>query len=204
MKIHTCAQLSEEWWALHRNRVTGSSMNKILTPAKRQPSAQQKGLICAMIGQTLSPYPMGDGDGYVSKAMQEGMRREPEARAWYALEMGVDVTRVGFLESDCGRFGVSPDAIMPTLQGGLELKNPTPEVHAEYLIDGVLPLEYMGQCHGSLIVTGYDWWDFVSYCHGFEPFRIRVVPDDYTAALKAELERFWVRYLEALAKVRSR
>lgn len=203
MNIHPCEQGSPEWFELHRGRVSGSQMNKIITPAKRQPSASQKGLICAMIGQVMSPYPMGDGDGYMTKAMAEGKRREPEARNWYALEMEVDVEQVGFITSDCGRFGVSPDGLMPSLRGGLELKNPSPEVHAEYLMDGVLPLDHQGQCHAALIVTGFDWWDFVSYCHGMAPFRVRVTPNDFTKALQEELERFWAKFQASLKKVKG-
>ncbi len=204
MKIHKCDQLSAEWFELHRGRVTGSMMNKILTPAKRKPSEQQKKLIAVMIGQLLSPYPLGDGDGYISRAMQEGIRREPEARAWYSLEMDCEVERVGFIESDCGRFGISPDALMPSVRGGLELKNPSPEVHAEWLIDGELPLEHAAQCHAGLIVTKYDFWDFVSYCHGMQALRIRVTRDDFTDALEKELENFWTRFQAALEKVRAK
>lgn len=203
MKIHHYPQLSPDWWEAHRGKITGSAMNRILTPAKRKPSEQQKGLIYELIGQIMSPYPMGDGDGYVSKAMREGIMREPEARSWYALECNLEVQRVGFIESDCGRYGCSPDGLVGE-EGGLELKCPTPPVHAEYLIEGTLPLAYMGQVHGSLIVTKRPWWDFVSYCHGMDPFRLRVTRDSFTDALEAELENFWVKLQAALEKVRAK
>lgn len=202
MKVYGVPQLSPEWWELHRGRVTGSSMNQILTPKQKKPSAQQKGLILELIGQVLGQEKMGDHDGYVSNAMLNGIKREPEARNWYALECGLDVLQVGFIESDCGRFGVSPDGLVGE-EGGLELKCPMPKTHAEYLLDGVLPADYAGQVHGSLIVTGRKWWDFVSYCHGMEPFKIRVEPDGFTTALADELERFWEKYQAALAKVRG-
>lgn len=202
MKIYECDQLSDEWFELHRGKVTGSQMGRILTPARRKPSEQQRGLMYELIGQVCSPYPIRDEDGYMSRAMRDGLKREPEARAWYSLECDCEVRRVGFIESDCGRWGISPDGLIEG--GGLELKCPTPAVHAEYLIEGVVPLAYLGQVHAGLIVTGFQHWDFVSYCAGLEPFRIRVTPDSFTEALRAELENFWKKYVAALEKVRMK
>ena len=62
-------------------------------------------------------------------------------------------------------------------------------------------MDYLAQVHGSLIVTGRKWWDFMSYAPGLEPLRIRVVPDKYTQELAEELEKFWKRFQLAKAKL---
>jgi hypothetical protein len=63
--------------------------------------------------------------------------------------------------------------------------------HIGYLVDGVLPLEYFQQTQGQLLVTGFQYCDFLSYYPGIKPLHIRVEPDKkFQAALKAELEKF--------------
>ena len=65
-----------------------------------------------------------------------------------------------------------------------------------------LPHEYKAQVHGGLIVSGYKWWDFVSYCHGCPQFWVRVYPDEFTAKLAQHLERFWEEYQQTLERLK--
>lgn len=203
-QIFTCAQYSPEWWELRRGVPTASAFDRILTAAQMKPSAQQDDYIAELIAekaQFVVPYMPAEMDGgYVNSEMEEGIRREPEARSWYAMERGVDLQQVGFVLSACGRFGCSPDALVGD-EGGLELKNPSPKVHLRYLLKGTLPNEYKCQVHGSMIVARRLWWDFLSYCPGFAPLLIRVKRDDFTAALHEELERFHAKYVRTQAQV---
>ena len=57
--------------------------------------------------------------------------------------------------------GASPDGIID-LEGGIEIKNPTSPVHLATLLDGMSD-DYLPQVQGAMWITGYDWWDFVSY-----------------------------------------
>jgi hypothetical protein len=166
--------LSFDWWQLRRGVPTASSFDRILTPAKGQPSAQQEDYIAELVAERAeftAPYVVPSG-GFVSGEMEEGLRREPEARSWYAMQTDGAVRRVGFVLSACGRWGCSPDALVGE-DGGLELKNPTAKVHVKYLLKGGLPAEYRCQVHGCLIVTGRAWFDFVSYHPGFAPLIVR-------------------------------
>lgn len=201
-QVFHCEQLSRDWWELRRGIPTASGFDRILTPAKGLPSASQNGYIAELISERadfVPPYILPSG-GYVSDEMAEGIRREPEARSWYAMQTDGDVQQVGFVLSACGRFGCSPDALVGE-DGGLELKNPAPKTHVEYLMRGELPVEYKCQVHGCLIVTGRKWFDFVSYCPGFAPFLVRVTPDEFTEKLRIELEAFSKRYRAALDRV---
>lgn len=202
MKIFEFAQRTPEWWAARKGVPTASQFERILTPATMKPSASQFDFICELVADNLSHAAAGPQDEFISQAMRDGIQMEPEARQWYEMVCGLDCRQVGFCLTDDGRFGMSPDSLVGE-DGGLELKCPTGKVHAKYLLKGVLPTEHRAQVHGELIVSGRAWWDFVSYHRGMEPFRIRVVPDAFTEALRVELDRFWVAYQAALAKVRG-
>lgn len=195
-----CEQLSHEWWTLRRGIPTASAFDRVLTPAQGKPSAQQDDYIAELIAERsefAAPYVAPSG-GYVTDEMAEGIRREPEARAWYALQAGCEVRQVGFVLSACGRWGCSPDGLIGA-DGVLELKNPAPRTHVRYRLRGGLPPEYRCQVHGALVVTGRRWADFVSYCPGFPPLLVRVEPDEFTDLLRAELERFSRKYADAIA-----
>jgi hypothetical protein len=201
-QVFLCEQKSAEWWDLRRGVPTASAFDRILTPTKAQPSAAQDAYIAELISERsefVPPFVVRDG-GFLTDEMAEGIRREPEARSWYAMQTDGDVRQVGFVLSACGRWGCSPDSLVGE-DGGLELKNPAPATHVQYLLAGGLPVEYKCQVHGQLIVTGRKFFDFVSYCPGFAPLLVRVEPDAFTEKLRAELERFDAKYRAALERV---
>lgn len=203
MQIIFCEQRSQEWWDHRRGIVTASQFHRIITPKTMKPSSQQDDLIHELIGQKFANVWPQD-DQYISPDMQAGIDNEAIARSWYEFETNVDVTQVGLCISDCGRYSCSPDGLIGT-EGGLEIKCPNPKTHARYLLEGVLPDEYKMQIHGNLAVSGYDYWDFVSYSETstLPPFRLRVLPDETTVKLKSEVERFCDRYAVELAKIEA-
>jgi YqaJ-like recombinase protein len=200
MKIFDCKQLSPEWFELHRGIPTASQADMILTPKTAKMSASSNQLIHELVAQMFGA-PMDPG-GYVSREMQEGLDREEEARRWYTMETGRDVVQVGFVTTDDGRWGCSPDGLIGS-DGMLEMKNPGHKAQVRYLLDGGLPPEYIGQCHMSLVVTSLKWLDFLSYCPGLPPLLVRVEPTDYTEKMRAALDDLWERYQTALAQIRS-
>jgi hypothetical protein len=126
-------QLSFDWWKLRRGIPTASAFDRILTPAQGKPSAQQEDYIAELVAERAeftAPYVAPSG-GFVSGEMEEGLRREPEARSWYAMQTDGAVRQVGFVLSACGRWGCSPDALVGE-DGGLELKNPAAKTHVRY------------------------------------------------------------------------
>lgn len=137
----------------------------------------------------------------VSQAMQDGIDNEPAARKWYELKYNVDCHRVGLCLSDDERIGCSPDSLMPDAKRGLEIKCPELKTQLKYLLDGGLPNEYRMQVHGSLIVTGYESWDFFSYCPPAPPLLVRVVPDATTDQLRAVIADFLTQYDRTLARL---
>jgi YqaJ-like viral recombinase domain len=148
----------------------------------------------------LGLYPQ-NAHAYLSRAMQRGADTEHEARTWYSFDQDVDVRRVGFITTDDGHAGCSPDGVIDSKKRGLELKCPLPKTHSLYLLNPQrLLMDYKQQAHGGLWVTGFDSWHLMSYSIGMDPVLLTVVPDEYTAALGKALEEFWGQYVVELAK----
>lgn len=202
MRIIQCEQGTPEWWEAKRGIPSASNFHKILTPKTMKPSASQEEYIHELIGDAvqLSPNYFTSRGSPVTPDMQHGIDTEKEARSWYAMQEEMPVTRVGFVMSDCGHLGCSPDALVGE-EGGLELKCPQPKTQAGYLLAGELPSDYRCQVHGSLIVTGRKWWDFCSYCPGLPALVLRIVPDDFTVKLSEELTKFLKKYNEAKTRI---
>jgi len=204
MKFHDVQQGSEEWFLLRKGVPTASRFDMILTAKTLKPSTQQDALICNLIGEKLSLIPPEGVENFTNRAMDWGRHCEEEARRWYCLERNVDVTNGGFCLTDDGRFGASPDSLIDSDGGCLELKCPQANTQVKYLLTGTLPPEYAAQCHGHLIVTGRKYCDFLSYSPGLPPLLVRVVPDDFTKQLRIALEVFHEKYAATLKRLDPR
>jgi len=103
------------------------------------------------------------------KQCEWGHKHEDEARAFFELKTGFDVTVPAFIYRDeVQRFGLSPDGLITgEVDGkryGLELKCPfTTKVFVEFVTCDKIKKEYFEQCQYSMWVTGYDGWYFAKY-----------------------------------------
>jgi hypothetical protein len=140
-----------------------------------------------------------------NKAQENGLAVEPDARLWFCQHKNVEIVQVGGILSDCGRFWTSTDGLTVDrdgqLDGCLELKCPMLHTQAEYVTEGVLPVDYRPQVHGELFVTGLKVAHFVSYAKNLPPLYVEVIPDDYTDRLAEAMEDFWGIYDEVLSKL---
>lgn len=200
MRIIECVQGTEEWYLARRGIPTASRFSEILTPKTMKVSKSSDGLIADLIGERFATHYPENVESFTNKAIRWGQQTEAEARRWYALEKGVEVRQVGFMLTDDGRFGASPDGLVGE-DGGLELKCPQHKKHTETLLGEGLPDDYKIQVHGNLIVSGREWWDLASYCPGLPPFVCRVYPDDFTQKLKDALEEFYANFMKALQRI---
>lgn len=176
MIIHNIEQHSEAWFEARCGRITGTRFKNLMS---KENTDSFQDLITDMACEIITGR---QEEGYTSKAMEEGTETEPEARAEYEIQMGIKVLTPGFITPDEDSpyydwIGVSPDGLISGEKGGLEIKCPMMKTHFEYLMENRLPPVYRHQVQGSLFVTGYDYWDFMSYVHGMKPFIIRVFPD---------------------------
>lgn len=199
MIIENFEQCSPEWFAAHLGRPSASHFDKIIT-TKGERSKQRTKYMYQLAGERISG---AREESYTNAAMQRGTEMEPEARALYELLHDAQVDQVGMCYKDEARlFSCSPDGLIGT-NGGLEIKCPSMAVHIEYLMGGKLPTDYYQQVHGSLLITGREWWDFASYYPGIKPLIVRVYPDEkFLAALESELICFCEELAEVVEKIK--
>lgn len=165
--ILDCEQGSDEWLRARMGIPTGTGIGRIVSPAGK--ISKETSYFAELIAETqidISSLP-----SIKSKAMERGNELEPLARERYEFETDTVVTEVGgvYLDENL-EVMVSPDGLIPNLRKGLEIKCPDMKTHIKYILENTLPNEYTIQVMSNLWATGYDTWDFVSYCPEFEPF----------------------------------
>lgn len=196
MRILDVEQGSPEWYAARLGVPTASEFGSIITPKRGEYASAADTYINQLIDERMRPQ-AGESFGG-NRHTQRGKDLEPEAREYYAFEQDVVPQQVGFILNDAGTLGCSPDSLIGKT-GGLEIKCPDGPTHVKWLRAGVVPDEHKPQVHGSLIITGREWWDFLSFCPGYEPLLVRVTPDGFTEKLQAHLDRFLTEYQAARA-----
>lgn len=176
-------QRSPAWHAM-RVRPTASNFDRLIT-AGGKPSASANDYIAEILAAHYGIYKLS----FESPAMAAGTRLEPDARAAYEFITGAEIRQAGFVVVDGSPFspGCSPDGLIGD-DGGLEIKCPEPWNHLATVISGTMPDKYRPQVQGSMFVTGRQWWDFVSYCPGYNT-------DGAWVALPMRLQTIIVRQL---------
>jgi hypothetical protein len=190
MKIHrNIAQGTPEWLALRLGRPTASCFDKIVTPAKGELSKSSRAYAQQLVAEVILGEPIEAPIGNLHWVAW-GKEHEPQAVQQYSFSMDVEVEEVGFITSDDGRVGCSPDRLIVGQKGCLEVKSPAPQTHVGYLIDGP-GLEYKCQLQGQLLVGEFDFVDFYSFHPTMAPALHRVGRDEpYIAKLAAALREF--------------
>lgn len=164
MKTLNVKQGSEEWLHARAGIPTASELDSLISPTGKIRTGQTPHTyLCRKLAEAWNGGPLQSFSGGV---MEQGAILESEAVPWFELRTGLDVERVGFLLTDDGFFGASPDGMLPD-GTGLEIKCPQPTNHIAWLLAGDVPDEHRLQCHGGMYVTGAERWTFVSYCRGF-------------------------------------
>jgi len=177
VKIHDCEQGTLEWTKLHFGIPTASGLDNLITPEfELRKGETPKTYIYKKVAEKIQGRPLIDLSAS-SFMLEQGMIVEEEARPWYALEYDKHIRQVGFITTDDGRFGCSPDGLIEGEECGLEIKSPAAHTHVKYLVNGVLPKEYVAQVFGSMYVTGFKKWIFVSYRRGFPALVLEIYRD---------------------------
>lgn len=199
MRIIDCEQGSPKWFAARLGKPTASEFDKIIT-AGGKASTQADGLMHKLLAELITGKPAVFTE---SDWMKRGKEFEAEARDFLAFQTDTEIRQVGFVTTDCGSFGCSPDGMYA--EGGCELKCPSPAVHVSYLLADRLPSEYVPQVQGSMLVTGAPWWDFVSYHPDMPPLILRVERDEaYHEALAEYMGKFLLKLNKAKAELIER
>jgi hypothetical protein len=162
VKVIRCAQHSPEWFDARVGHVTGSEMAAVLNYLKRGGESTERRNYRFKIASELLTG-VGQGEGYVSAAMDWGNEQEPFARGAYEVRTNSQVSQIGFVLHDTiPFFGGSPDGLVND-DGGLELKCPETTTHLKWMLDDVVPEEHRPQMFSYMALTGRRWWDFASF-----------------------------------------
>ena len=188
MKIHNVTQGSLEWVELRLGLPTASNFHKIVTPAKAQLSTQARKFAFLLIAEKLMNESLNPLDNL--EHIARGKEREPQAVKMYEFDQEVATEPVGFITTDDGRVGASPDRLLVGHAAALEIKCPAPQTHLEYLVDG-FGADYMPQVQGQAYVGEFDFVDRYSFHPLMPPALVRTHRDEaYIAKLRAALDQF--------------
>lgn len=197
-QIIDAPQRSPEWFAARCGRLTGSVAADMLATVQKGEAASRRNLRVALVLQQLNNRP--EESKFTTAAMQQGIDREPLARARYEAVTGELVTETGFLQCTDLMAGVSLDGCV--MRDGRivliqEFKAPEQSAHLDVIETGKVPTKYLAQVTHGLWVTGADACDWMSFNpdfpEGLQEVLIRVERDDkaiaaYDAAARAFLE----------------
>lgn len=211
MIVHDVEQGSEAWLQLRLGMPTSSEFHRIVTP-KGKLSTQARRYAIWLVTEQLLNRSLQAIDHL--EWVERGKLMESEAVRLYEFENDVRTWPVGFITTDDGRIGCSPDRLIggagpagganAGLAGlaGLEIKCPAPHTHMEYLLDGFGD-DYMPQVQGQMLVAGFEYVDRMSYHPEMPPVRVRTWRDEaYLRVLADALAAFCDMKDELLERAR--
>jgi hypothetical protein len=189
MIIHDMPQGSPEWAIARLGIPTASQFHRIITAVKGDLSTSAGKYAHELVAETLLGRPL-EGPTLNTFAIERGKRLEPVAAQHYEFATDTETRLVGFVTTDDGRLGCSPDRLIVGQRGGLEIKAKLEAAHLAILFDG--PEEHhKQQIQGCLAICEAEWWDLLAYHPELPPAQNRIQRDEpYIAKLGAALREF--------------
>ena len=199
-------QRSPEWFAARAGKVTASRVADVMAKIKSGESASRKNYKADIICERLTGTPT---EGFTTKAMQDGIDREPIARAEYESRFSLFVDEIAIIDHPTiPMAAASPDGMVGS-DGLIEIKCPNKATHLEYFMDGVVPSKYIPQMNWQLACTGRKWVDFVSYNPDFPDWMQLFVirhhrNDEDIQIMESEVMAFLKEVDQIIEKLRSK
>lgn len=190
MIIHRVDQGSPEWHALRCGIPTASEFGKIITPKTLKLSKQADDYMYRLLGEWMTGRAQQTIE---TEFMQIGKDLEERAVRAYCFQRECEVEQVGFVTTDDGRFGCSPDRLVKGGRRGVEIKTHPQAigVHVESMIKREMDDSHKAQVQGCIWICEADGWDLESYTEELPAVIVRVDRDEkFIAALKTELDKF--------------
>lgn len=176
MKVHDVQQGTSPWLELRKGIPTASMFDQIITP-EGKPSKSAEKYFHHLLAERVIGRPI---EGFKSRYMELGNEYEAKAIASYEFLNEVSTYKVGFVTTDNGLVGCSPDRFIEESPNGMvEAKAPMPSTHVAYLLASMgAGKEYRVQLQAELWVCEKEWVDIISYCDGFPDATFRAVRDE--------------------------
>jgi hypothetical protein len=214
MIVRQVQQGTSAWMELRAGIPTTSNFDRIMTAgapdwkgeAKGAPKAseQRHKYMHHLLAERILQRPI---DGFQSAAMADGNQFEDRVIGGYELDNLCETERVGFVTTDDGLIGCSPDRFrIGPGRIGVEAKSPTPPVHVSYMLAAAgCSHEYKVQLQGQIWVCELDCVDIVAYCPGMPTCTFRMNRDDlYIKELSAHVRAFSGQLEEMAEKFKER
>jgi hypothetical protein len=206
-------QGTDEWLELrHKCLITASEFKNIITEKTQKVSsdktlasfAREKAILHLKTLQEINHIHTEEVNlPFYSNDMLRGNALEARARETYEAIYNTKVEIIGFVSSADGLFGYSPDGFVGS-DGIIEIKCPRFAKHGAILLEDEIPLEYIAQIQGGLMLTGRQWVDFISYNEFLPLFCKRVYRnEEYIKTLQEALGSLLKYYQEDKVKIQS-
>ena len=154
-------QGTPEWLAERAGKVTASALSNVMMA---KTTAGYQNYLAQLVCERLTGQPV---DTFKSAAMEHGTETEPQARAFYELESGLEVVECGFIPHPLITMsGSSPDGMIGD-DGLVEIKCPQPAKHIKNMMGGAIDKGYWLQMQWQMECTDRVWCDFVSFNPSF-------------------------------------
>ncbi len=205
MKIHNCQQNTLDWLKLHIGIPTASGIDNLLdTSFDPRKGKMPKTYMHRKLAEAWRGQPLVELGSSGSFSTEQGLILEEEARPFWELETGRKIKTVGFITTDDGTCGCSPDGLLIGESCGIEIKCPAAHTHVEYLLAGGLPGDYVAQVHASMFVTGYAKWVFMSYRRKFPPVMLEIQRDEtIIVKIAAVVAQFTKDFTIGMARIKE-
>lgn len=187
LQIIDVPQNSQEWLHARLGIPTASCFGLVVAPGRAdQPSKQRQTYMLTLLGERLT----GElSEQASSPNFDRGHRMEIDAANDYEFRQRVTTETIGFMRR--GNVGCSPDRLITGTRGLVEIKSKKANLQLAAILADELPAEHKAQVQGGLLVSGYEYCDFVSYWPGLPLFVKRVYRDEaYIDWLRDELDAF--------------
>lgn len=153
-------QLSEEWFAARRGKVTASRLGDLMATTRTGYGAGRGNYMAELLAERLTGKTT---ERFQNDAMRWGVETEPHARAAYEFFRDATVVPAEFVpHPTMANTGASPDGLIGA-DGMVEIKCPLTATHVDTLLTETVALKYVYQMQWQLECTGRAWCDFVSF-----------------------------------------
>lgn len=162
-KVVPVAQGTPAWKMLRVGKVTASRVGDVMAWKKdKSETAARRDYRMQVITEMLTGFPTEYG--FETSDMRWGIDHEPHARIIYGDIYQTHVEQVPFLQHpSIEQAGASPDGLIGK-KGMLEVKCPRSFTHLNYILENVVPADYIPQMTWQLACDPKrEWVDFMSF-----------------------------------------
>jgi hypothetical protein len=184
MKVHNCAQRSPDWYKARLGTPTASEFGSLITSTGERSKTLPK-YAKTLAGELFAGSPLDVWEG--NQWTERGREMEAEAIRLYEFSNDCNVVPVGFVTTDTGHAGCSPDGLVGD-DGLIEIKCCKAETHIEQILyhkkHGRCEPGYIQQPQGQMWITERKWCDLVFFHPVLPMLTVRQFPNgDIISAL---------------------